>query len=876
MGIWRLKGIQKIQKMSSGYSKYDQWMPSLTQHHGLIVELGYEYVRDRPIVATYNDKTGFSYRCFPDVKDLYTFILGQPPDERHFHEVILAGIPRKPFFDIDIDVRKVAVPPGHTLDTFAAMIQEALLQGIRQVLSELGYVFKVTEDVAIYASHKVGEKFSIHIVLPCHRLVGHLEGAAFYQQVLRVHQDKDARLYEHLKQTVDAGVYKPNSNLRMYGSSKLNEPTRIKTLVKTFLFEGVEYEHQTIRCRPEIDVHAFSYFEMVESLVSFTGFGDRELKISVPVPATPLRFTPVLDGDLAAVMALVYQYTGTTAETYPYRLRNPDELGQRQVLTDRLEPNRQPLECKVCSRTHTSNTPWIRLWSPAGGSGPRLVYYGCFSSWSPVGSKGFCIGTLAGVAEFLMPLFPWPPQTQLVAAAATSTETIDSDEEFELEISPPPSPSPPPAPALMAPILTELGRPDRYADGRVKEWRLASQRALVIYPGRIASEDYLKWFQRTVRKDISVYLTHHGQQTMVLLYQMKGQMDRRSPKFLEYEGMRPEVYVVTVAHMIRVARFMTAMDQSCQYLNEVARRPVFTTSLAEKIVNAQNSYEVAALAGDNPAQMLAAMRIYQMAGSSSDTPPDDREVITPIHPFQMDIECYIKAPEPNGRTCLWITDAGEDWNLPPPFVKHKGGRTGKSMLLERWLKLYGQDIAYGTTSGSQKDLVALIIEKRNAGWNGKVLVIDMGRADRPTKGLFITLECILNGRLDKVKYEPISAQLEPGCKIIIFSNLRLTREIREYLSSDRWISIDLWERYGPGDVVDGVLRAGELVYLDYDLIVRTATEVPIAVQYLRRLDRQTREAIEAAKEGSVIQKVVPWWEHIDDSPPPEAFGRSGW
>jgi hypothetical protein len=400
-----------------------QWFTSLTHTHGLIDRVGTDRLRNCVVVAASTSTNKFTYQYWSDYFDFYRYLLAIPEADRRFHEVILPDVFRKPYFAVKIDARKFPLPEGHTVQTLGAIVQEALIQGIRHVLCELKAdpEFDVAHDVAIYSSYRGDERFSIHIALPRHRVFTHMDGAEFCRRVLHVHRDNPP-LYEHLKKAVDTSVYAPNRSLRMYGSS---------TLLKTFMFEGVEYHHETLRVNPKNDPHAFSYYELLESLITFTGFADN---LVVPVePRSPDQVVEVLKGDLALVMNLVYMYTRTTAATYPYVVWNPKDLGKGKLFTRRINEGRDPVYCPVCNCTHRSNTPWIKLRSPKDHRTLRHVYYGCFSLRSPYSGKGVYLGELPAVkprrpvrarARIMAP--PPPPPLLCVAGG--------DEEEFEIEI----------------------------------------------------------------------------------------------------------------------------------------------------------------------------------------------------------------------------------------------------------------------------------------------------------------------------------------------------------------------------------------------------------------------------------------------------------
>lgn len=201
-----------------------------------------EKYRTNPLIVCKkinNDKT-LTFALFDDYNHFHRQL--KKEKEYNFYEVILGEYKQKPHFDIDIKSDEIEKLRNNNVDVeqYCEELINNLVDNIIKVFKDYKVELNIENDLLIYNSHGK-DKRSFHVIINnwCHS--NNNDAKCFYKLVLSGMDDKH-------KKFIDIAVYGPKQQFRMLGSQKAGS-NRIKKLMRNFKYNGIEYEHKSLRIK---------------------------------------------------------------------------------------------------------------------------------------------------------------------------------------------------------------------------------------------------------------------------------------------------------------------------------------------------------------------------------------------------------------------------------------------------------------------------------------------------------------------------------------------------------------------------------------------------------------------------------------------------
>jgi hypothetical protein len=275
------------------------------------------------------------YTVFKSYLEYGIYQMKLPQHERCFYEIILGESAQKPHFDIDMGKTEID----------GSLVINNLVDCIIDVLREKGITIEVDKDIMLFTSHGAGKQ-SYHIIVDNYCHANNIEARAFYDQVT----DKMNPSY---KNWIDQAVYSPTQQFRIVGSQKTGT-TRVKTLSKTWSYNGVIIEHKYPE-KPDSPEHEF-VMQLESSIIGFTG----NCKYLPPFEPHPDRIKNYADSedlskeDALDAIKLVAAAGKITIEDsrFPYKIIG---INGPIVMLKRTKPSR----CRICQRVHQNENPYL-------------------------------------------------------------------------------------------------------------------------------------------------------------------------------------------------------------------------------------------------------------------------------------------------------------------------------------------------------------------------------------------------------------------------------------------------------------------------------------------------------------------------------------
>lgn len=110
------------------------------------------------------------------------------------------------------------------------------------------------------------------------------------------------------------------------------------------------------------------------------------------------------------------------------------------------------------------------------------------------------------------------------------------------------------------------------------------------------------------------------------------------------------------------------------------------------------------------------------------------------------------------------------------------GNTGKSHFCDYMADYHPKDVFVLEAVGKFNDVANILKNARDAGWTGKICLIDLPRQCQDKESLYRPLENIKNGRVTSGKYDGCVLRWNPG-HVVVFANWEPEWTA---LSTDRW------------------------------------------------------------------------------------------
>lgn len=334
-----------------------------------------EELADKTVVAFETYDRGRKYTVFDDVRSLNQHIKFTPFNDLCMHEVIMAWLPQKPRFDIDIELEDLK--EGEDLESTGQKVFEMTLESVIKVLKFDGIDLDIEKSVILCSSHGP-KKRSFHLIIHGWIHPNHLEAAAFYEKILENSEDP-----EYLKRFLDHSIYSANHLLRLLHCHKLSD-SRVKKLDVFFEFRGQKWEHKSTM-KPRNDDHK-NFIFFFESLISFRS--NCEMMPVYQTKKIERDFDAQLpDGAALTALEAIAQNMNMDMEDIPFEIR---EIKGTLIDLRRIRSS----YCKLCKKVHDNLDPFIVF---IGDD----IYFHCRSA--PKGLK-YCqkIGALQNSEKRLM------------------------------------------------------------------------------------------------------------------------------------------------------------------------------------------------------------------------------------------------------------------------------------------------------------------------------------------------------------------------------------------------------------------------------------------------------------------------------------------
>lgn len=330
------------------------------------------------------------------------------PEDRHFYEVIESDTPQKPYFDCEC-VRKEDGP----IDGEFSMTRE---EGDQAILKLIDCILLVhteikREDVVVCSSHGA-EKLSYHVIVSRWSVENNFENRAFFKRVMNLYP-------KELHPLIDAGMYKANQQLRVYGCRKFNSE-RVKALSPISPWQGGEIVPRlqatlithvsscrsipsTRRVQPKVDfVESNLTSDEVERVLASSTRSPPPVKVTpvVGLEEARQRFiqarermkTSYNEADSRALTEYTSIYNDYMAKereskSSSRQVSNTDDFKIRRASNGLVVLDRTSASfCEVCQRVHTSENSFLRVTGPN-----RDVYRVC---WRDTSKKGIFLHSL--------------------------------------------------------------------------------------------------------------------------------------------------------------------------------------------------------------------------------------------------------------------------------------------------------------------------------------------------------------------------------------------------------------------------------------------------------------------------------------------------
>ena len=276
------------------------------------------------------------YALFKNYAEFGKFFQTVPKEERCFYEMLEEGLPRKPYFDIDID------KPDNGNINF-----DIIIVSLKKIIIDM-----IGEDISIlvFTSH-TDKKNSYHIVVDKVFLKDHLECQIFYEKTVEKIKG------EHRKY-IDPSVYKSVQQFRIFGCHKYKKKN-IKILNKELSYNFVVPERFQ-----KNNKSIFNYILSV-FLVSNVSYCRTLSGFEVPVTIKSFFNRGVCqESDLENVLNIFYKKYNYDNYTFS---EIKEKEGNLLITFRRLNSD----YCHICKRVHENENPYVTV----TGDNRNIVFY---------------------------------------------------------------------------------------------------------------------------------------------------------------------------------------------------------------------------------------------------------------------------------------------------------------------------------------------------------------------------------------------------------------------------------------------------------------------------------------------------------------------
>jgi hypothetical protein len=294
------------------------------------------------------DEVTNQYYVFPSYATAFHFIYKRKPDDRTFHEVILADFVQKPRFDIDL-TSKNKLPDGYDLASYAAWLLETVIDVTLKTLNRHDVIRVNRSNVSIYTSNGMeGDvvKYSYHIIINSVVHTNHEQAEAFFKEV--------TAQMEHTEGLDN--IYSKNHNLRLLWNHKANSSRFKQILVEQA--DDYETDNEMVIVSRQFARSLVRPFGEHVSIIPDVDIPEKFKSAPLPPEVYAGAFNEIVQHCDKTLGGMPFAFKATQGSNI-YVLRNATTM------------------CPCCLREHKNRTPFYKL--RAGN-----IYYCCKGNESNV------------------------------------------------------------------------------------------------------------------------------------------------------------------------------------------------------------------------------------------------------------------------------------------------------------------------------------------------------------------------------------------------------------------------------------------------------------------------------------------------------------
>ena len=293
---------------------------------------------------------------------------------RCFYEYIFGNFPQKPYFDLDIPLKKKKTKENENKKEFTPRLgnrtpspkkeikqtltaEEAEMALIELIESILRLYPKIKKtDIMIFNSHGE-EKRSYHVVVDNYCFTNSSGNRNFFNEILKTYP-------EEFKFALDSSMYKSIQAFRMFESHKWGAPERIKKIDYLSKWMHPLENNEDM----EISNDHMKYLTFYSSLITNTSYC--EILPNYGTMEEKKVFDEVFfeENEILNALLLCAKNEGCNSfenGNFPYSIR---EVKGGLIVLKRLRPS----FCKLCNRSHENENPFLTI-----KKGDNSVFFNC-------------------------------------------------------------------------------------------------------------------------------------------------------------------------------------------------------------------------------------------------------------------------------------------------------------------------------------------------------------------------------------------------------------------------------------------------------------------------------------------------------------------
>jgi len=302
-----------------------------------------------------------------------------------------------------------------------------------------------------------------------------------------------------------------------------------------------------------------------------------------------------------------------------------------------------------------------------------------------------------------------------------------------------------------------------------KQFRIGNQRLLLTYKTHLNKKSFINDF-KTKFKPKEIHICHENGDKQCqyphshVLIDFGKRFQSINSRIFDYDKIHPHIQKVkTRSHMLNCFSYLAKEDPTCKYLLDKVPKKFNIHKIVEKST-ALEAMEHASNASD--AYAISRLHKEHHVEDLRDSWDDSGEEILELWPWQEKIVSIINTkPKRRGIVRVIVDPVGDN---------------GKNTLARHLESSDSRHIALIQGLSSSRDIIESIIKKRQNGWTGRTLFINIVRGDNIN---YSTLEQLSDGVMTRIKYDGGDIKYKPY-HVILLTNY--TPDINR-LSKGRWV-----------------------------------------------------------------------------------------